>query len=134
MSINNPTPEERLNSERAANGMRPVEPMVAVEYIRKPLPIEAVLVTDKNIEWVANWCGGKIEETQALSDGDFHISVLIPTLNGVESISGDGSMYLVKSPNGRFSRMLKSVIESEYQINKSVRDIPTKHKSETRIY
>lgn len=34
--------------------------IVTEKYTRKPFPIEAIKVTDENMEDVAKWCGGEI--------------------------------------------------------------------------
>lgn len=56
-----------------------VTPMLNVEqFVRKPLYVEAVQVTQENLEEVAHWCGGevfRVEPTEEKPEGDVFIKV-----------------------------------------------------------
>lgn len=52
--------------------------METSKYVRKSFDVDAIRVTDDNIEEVAQWCGGTIEAPHALSlEEDKHIKVRV---------------------------------------------------------
>lgn len=69
--MNDLTPEQFLLAISSNNYEKETQMQTAV-YARKSFNVEAVQVTQENIEEVANWCGGQIKENR---DGAPYIKI-----------------------------------------------------------
>ncbi|WP_449281244.1 hypothetical protein [Leucobacter sp.] len=57
--------------------------MEAKLYRKKPVLIEAMILTRENVDAVARWCGGRvIREEKASDPTDVYVALDIPTLEG----------------------------------------------------
>lgn len=62
-----------------------------------PPPVEAVKVTTANIEEVAQWCGGRVCQTERKSEpGSFDTYVWVPTPKGASVFAAYPGMYITK--------------------------------------
>ena len=46
--------------------------MQVKQFVRRPFTVDAVQVTEENMEDVAKWCGGDVRTLKAKIDGDEH--------------------------------------------------------------
>lgn len=65
-------------------------------YIRKPLVVEAVQVTEENLYEVAQWCGGDVKTLQG--ERIIEVSVLHPSTKA-QTIARPG-MWVLRSDQG----------------------------------
>lgn len=79
-------------------------------YVRNPEPIEAVLVTESNIQEVALWCGGRVVKDEPQTDPYTH--VIVPHIAGPLKVQV--GFYLVKGQDGRFYPLKKDELEKKY--------------------
>lgn len=87
--------------------------VVTATYERKTFRVEAVRVTSDNMEEVAEWCGGRVVNTDGFGYGRKHVQV--PTGKGGESIAhayiGNWVTCLVKAQSFRVYKE-KSFLEA----------------------
>lgn len=76
-------------------------------YRKKPVVIEAVQMTEDNINSVEDWCGGLIV------DGDFGAHMLIDTLEGI--MRADISDYIIRGVKGEFYPCKPDVFTATYE-------------------
>lgn len=79
-----------------------------------PERVEALLLTENNLDEAAKWCGGVPNDSGKPSDpSDIYKSVKVPSLTGVFNVSvGE---YLVRDlETGRFSGKTKAGFESRF--------------------
>lgn len=74
---------------------------------KKPVVIEAVQLTEDNINSVEDWCGGLIV------DGDFGTHMLIYTLEGI--MRADISDYIIRGVNGEFYPCKPDIFTATYE-------------------
>lgn len=86
-------------------------------YAKRPVVIEAVQLTEANINAVAAWCGGHVEEIRAphpgVGAGSLAHYLLVPTLEGV--MRADLGWYVIKGVEGEFYPCKDSVFEATYE-------------------
>jgi len=77
---------------------------------KKPVEVEAYLVTDDNMGIMADWCGGMLYRR----DDNFEASIKIMTLEGVMTArKGD---YIIKGVEGEFYPCASKVFEKTYEV------------------
>lgn len=77
--------------------------------------VEAILLAPESFERAQMWCGGApVTEIDAVDSKKKFVALNIPTIDGVVRV-GEGE-YLVKDPNGRFSKMSKDEFEAKYEL------------------
>lgn len=83
------------------------------DYIVRPDPVEAVLISNENIDFAARWCGGEIGNTDNASP----VELMYPTLAGAKSVKlGE---YLVKDRDtSRFFSMGREEFILKYTAGK----------------
>lgn len=87
---------------------------VARRYVKKPEAIEAIQLTRTNVNFLANWCGGRVVRESKPSDRtDVYIALDMPHLDGIlRAIVGD---YITKDEHGVFGRTKAEIFEISYQ-------------------
>lgn len=84
------------------------------KYRKKPVVIDAVLVTEDNIVEVAAWCGGNVLEMSgewmALS---LNRCVMIPTMEG--NMRGDVGSYVIRGVQGEFYPCRADIFVATYE-------------------
>lgn len=79
-------------------------------YIQKP--IEACLITEDNMQAVADWCGGELydknEEVESLK-GDFNLDT------GSKTITADVGDYIIKAGSGSFYKVSAESFKELYE-------------------
>lgn len=90
--------------------------MIAL-YRKKPVAIEAVRVTPQNVEWVAAWCGGKVERIASPRDpDDVWVALTIPTLEGVMTANTHhGGDWVIRGVRGEFYPCKPDIFEATYE-------------------
>ena len=63
-------------------------------YIKKPLTIEAIKITEENIEHLSKWCKGELEPSE------YPQYIEIPTWEG--TMKGVIGYYIIKGLSGEF--------------------------------
>lgn len=86
--------------------------MEIVKYQKKPVVIEAVQVTEDNIEDIWKWLGDN--GTEAFLHRDFPQSIVIQTLEGM--MSAYVGSYVIKGVEGEFYPCKESVFDSSYDM------------------
>ncbi|HSX00045.1 MAG TPA: hypothetical protein VLH38_03345 [Patescibacteria group bacterium] len=76
-------------------------------YVYKPRPVQAMRITDQNIDAVAKWCGGTILMS------DTGQSVVLPILGDIVVSFGD---YVVKNAKGVFIPYDKNEFVRNYEL------------------
>lgn len=81
---------------------------------KKPVEVEANLLTKENAEAVALWCGGQlVEEINPENEDDRYVGINIPTLEGVMRASeGD---YIIKGVQGEFYPCKPGIFTATYE-------------------
>lgn len=80
-------------------------------YVKKPIQVEAVLLTRDNIDRIANWCGGEINKFID-TDGTVRKSIKIHTLEGDHMAQiGD---YIIRGIVGEFYPCRGDIFEMTY--------------------
>ena len=93
------------------------------QYRKKPVTIEAVALTPKNVREVAAWCGGRVvEEVKPSDPSDVYLALDIPTLEGVmrgETMDPSGLYphgdWIIKGVNGEFYPIEASIFRETYE-------------------
>ena len=93
------------------------------QFRKKPVTIEAVALTRKNVREVAAWCGGRVVEDSKPSDpSDVYLGLDIPTLEGVmrgETMDSSGRYshgdWIIKGVNGEFYPCKPDVFAATYE-------------------
>jgi len=82
-----------------------------MKYRKKPVVIEAHRITVFNIQWVADWCGGKIIRESADAK---HRLINIQTLEGgMLAAVGD---WVIKGIKGEFYPCHHEIFEATYEV------------------
>ena len=87
--------------------------MIIKKYVKKPIPVEMVQITQETILLVANWCGGmvmhKVCDDKLVPGSDF---IRINTREGrLKAYQGD---YIAKGIEGEFYPIGKDIHEKTY--------------------
>lgn len=94
------------------------------KYRKKPVIIEAMILTRDNIHEVARWCGGRVVEKVKPGDPtDVYIGLDIPTLEGVmraETFDSSGQGYehgdyVIHGVKGEFYPCKPDIFEKTYE-------------------
>ena len=93
------------------------------QYRKKPVTIEAVALTRKNVREVATWCGGRvIEEGKPSDPSDVYLGLDIPTLEGImrgETMDPSGRYphgdWIIKGVNGEFYPCKPNIFAATYE-------------------
>lgn len=93
------------------------------KFRKKPVIIEAMLLTRSNVHEVARWCGGRvIEEAKSSDPSDVYIAVDIPTLEGVmraETMDVSGRYphgdAVIHGINGEFYPCKPDIFDKTYE-------------------
>lgn len=93
------------------------------QYREKPITVEAVALTRKNVREVAAWCGGRvIEEGKSSDPSDIYLGLDIPTLEGViraETMDSSGQYphgdWIIKGVNGEFYIRKPHIFAATYE-------------------
>ena len=94
-----------------------------MRYRKKPVIIEAVALTPKNVREVAAWCGGRVvEEVKPSDPSDVYLALDIPTLEGVmrgETMDPSGRYphgdWIIKGARGEFYPIEDSIFRETYE-------------------
>lgn len=72
------------------------------KFARKQFEVEAVLVTEENMEEVASWCGGKVIPAKGHSDSVGAVHVRVPAHRPLNRKQTQGFVgnWVLKSPTG----------------------------------
>lgn len=85
-------------------------------YVKKPVEIEAEEVTEDNVEKLAQWCNGVVNNNDLTAEK----SISIYTLEGIMSARvGD---YLIKGVNGEFYPCKPDIFAKTYDSTEDVVD------------
>lgn len=80
---------------------------------KKPVTVEANLLTKENVTAVALWCGGQQVEEIDPFDNTRYVGINIPTLEGTMRASeGD---YVIKGVQGEFYPCKPDIFTSTYE-------------------
>jgi hypothetical protein len=83
-------------------------------YRKKPVVIEAHLLTHDSIEDIAFWSGSQVQRQPKPSDvTDVWTFINIPTLEGI--MRGDIGDYIIKGVKGEFYACKQDVFELTYE-------------------
>lgn len=87
---------------------------VALQFVKRRIPIEAEQFWEYNGERLAKWCGGRfITNTKPSDPTDESYYLEIPTLEGVMRANvGD---YIIKGVRGEFYPCKASIFEETYE-------------------
>ena len=84
------------------------------KYRKRPVVIEAMILTRDNVHEVARWCGGRVVEKVKPGDPtDVYIGLDIPTLEGV--MRAETSDYVIRGVNGEFYPCKPDIFEKTYE-------------------
>ena len=83
--------------------------MIVKRYKKRPVVIEAVQLSEDNMEYVARWCGGR----EAFSYEGRRV-VNIPTLEG--TMIGQIGDWIIKGISGEFYPCKNDIFEKTYEI------------------
>lgn len=83
-------------------------------YRKKPVVIDAVRLTEADIDPIAFWCGGEARsEVSPRDHDDVYRYILIPTLEGVMKAEiGD---WVVKGVKGEFYPVKNDIFKATYE-------------------
>ena len=84
------------------------------QYRKKPVVIEAIQLTEENVDLLVQFCGGKIK-------AHFLVGVVIETLEG-DMLANKGD-YIIKGVKGEFYPCKPDIFEMTYEL---VTENPTK--------
>ncbi len=84
------------------------------QYRKKPVVIEAIQLTEENVDLLVEFCGGKIKS-------HFLVGVVIETLEG-DMLANKGD-YIIKGVKGEFYPCKPDIFEMTYEL---VTENPTK--------
>ena len=83
------------------------------KFVKKPIPVEMVQITEENMKEVAKWCGGMVMHTivdDRIAQG--HDFIRIYTREGrVKAYEGD---FIAKGIEGEFYPIRKEIHEKTY--------------------
>lgn len=85
-------------------------------YRKKPIEIQAIQLSNVNIQDVAIWCGGKVieEESPWYQDcEDYYRAILIPTLEG--AMRAELGSYVIKGVQGEFYACKDTIFDETYE-------------------
>ena len=84
------------------------------KYRKKPVVIEAYRLLPESADWLATWCGGRVNRDTKPSDPtDESITLSIPTLEGVMTAQeGD---FVIKGVKGEFYPIKESIFRETYE-------------------
>lgn len=74
---------------------------------KKPILIEAVVLTNQNVHQVARWCGGRAVMASL-------VAIEIPTLEG--TMRADEGDWVVRGIEGEFYPVKESVFRASYDV------------------
>ena len=70
-------------------------------YTSRPMMVEAVQLSKKNMAEAAIWCGGREAKVHHVSDATlWYAGLVVPTIEGLAK-AGEGD-FIVKGPKGDF--------------------------------
>lgn len=104
--------------------------IVTRRYVKKPDAVEAIQLTSGNVNFVGNWCGGKVVRGYDLNDPSRkYLGLNVPAIDGrtVRAHIGD---YIVRELSGRFTKLTNEQFIAEYQPESALhrlRDLEAKH-------
>jgi len=88
---------------------------VTKRYRKRPEYIEAVKVSENNLEAVARWCGGRVfEDAKASDPTDVARGIYMPTLEGVVAVR-IGAYILKRVFDAQLDVMNASEFEKNYE-------------------
>lgn len=88
---------------------------VVRHYNRKPNQVEAVQVSAENVDYIANWCGGKVDREEKPGDPtDVRISLSVPNINGNRTATI--GHFVVREDDGKFWVRHAEEFLGEYEI------------------
>jgi len=90
--------------------------MKVKKYVKKPIPVEAVLLTDDNFVEVWEWL--ESHNVDITFEGDYEC-IVIHTLEG-EMRAYTNKDYIVKGTHGEFYPVKKKIFEKTYKEYKEV--------------
>lgn len=96
---------------------------MARTFRKKPVTIQAVALTPKNVREVAAWCGGRVVEEGKPSDpSDVYLGLDIPTLEGVmrgetRDVSGryPHGDWIIRGVQGEFYPCKPDIFDATYE-------------------
>lgn len=92
--------------------------MIAPKRFRKkPVTVEAILLTSSNVHEVARWCGGRVDgricEEDEYQDYQDLRYLSIPTLEGV--MRAEFGDYVIRGVNGEFYPFKRDIFDKTYE-------------------
>lgn len=95
-----------------------------MKYRKKPVEVEAMILTRENVKEVAAWCGGRVIEKGKASDpSDVYVALDIPTLEGVmraETMDSSGRFAhgdaVIRGVHGEFYPCKPDIFEATYEL------------------
>jgi len=88
--------------------------MEVKKYVKKPIPVEAVLLSFENIFKVKEWIESYGIRCKILEENDGEICLMIETLEG-DMIAKPEKHYIVKGIKNEFYPVEKSIFEETYE-------------------
>lgn len=83
-------------------------------FRKKPVEIQAMLLTRDNVHEVARWCGGRvIEESKASDPSDVYIGLDIPTLEGL--MRAAVGHWIIRGVQGEFYPCKPDIFAATYE-------------------
>jgi hypothetical protein len=95
--------------------------MLPQTYVRKPFLVKVFVVTDENLEYVASWCGGTVQQK---TDGPRYIKVpVLKPMNDrhTEAFVGDS----VLKSGTTFKVYLSRAFNANFDLVAAINDHPT---------
>lgn len=80
------------------------------KFVRKPFAVEALQVTEENLEEVATWCGGKVRQDE---DGQKYVKVQVKNALNARQTEARPGCWVLKSGEVSFK------VYGEYAFTKS---------------
>ena len=92
-------------------------------YRKRPVTVEAMILTRSNVHEVARWCGGRvIEEGVGYDPGPTYLALDIPTLEGImraQTMDASGRYShgdaVIRGVNGEFYPCKPDIFEKTYE-------------------
>jgi hypothetical protein len=94
------------------------DPSLATKFVKRPVEVEAVRLTNSNYREVASWCNGTyhfwLEEPTEDDDPVQHLMIRFRTVQQ-EPVTADEGDWIVKGPHGDFWPVKDFIFSDSYQ-------------------
>ena len=94
--------------------------IITRRYVRRPDAVEAIQLTNGNVHFIANWCGGKVISGTDLNDPSrSYLGIDLKLIYGNITRVNVGS-YIIRELSGRFITLTNEEFIAEYNPESAV--------------